>query len=86
MVAAVDDNMSIEFDEFLKLVKGGSKTKTKMGQFMNKDANNDQDIIFNFFQKLTNGELSPAEDVKIGFSIYYSAERRKKILDAILGG
>ena len=49
MVAAIDDDMNIEFNEFLKLVKGGKKTKQKMAQFMNEDQNNDQDIIFDFF-------------------------------------
>ena len=86
MVAAVDDDMNIEFNEFLKLVKGGKKTKQKMMQFANEDANNDQDIIFNFFQKLTHGDLQPDKNMKIGFGVYYSQERRKKILDAILGG
>ena len=85
MVAAIDDDMNIEFNEFLKLVKGGKKTKQKMGQFFNEDANNDQDIIFDFFQKLTHGDLQPDKNMKIGFGVYYSQERRKKILDAILG-
>jgi len=52
---------------------------------MNDDLNNDSDIIFNFFQKLTNGDLQPSKEMKIGFGVYYSQERRKKILDAILG-
>ena len=30
MVAAVDDDMNIEFEEFLKLVKGGKKSSKKM--------------------------------------------------------
>ena len=41
MVAAIDDDMNIEFNEFLKLVKGGKKTKQKMGQYFNEDQNND---------------------------------------------
>jgi len=56
-----------------------------MQPFMNDDLNNDSDIIFNFFQKLTNGDLQPSKEMKIGFGVYYSQERRKKILDAILG-
>ena len=52
---------------------------------MNDNHNNDSDIIFNFFQKLTNGDLQPSKEMKIGFGVYYSQERRKKILDAILG-
>lgn len=84
MVAAIDDDMNIEFGEFLKLVKGGKKTKAKMQQFMNDDQNNDSDIIFDFFQKLTHGDLQPDKNMKIGFGVYYSQERRRKILDAIL--
>ena len=83
MVSSIDDDMNIEFEEFLKLVKGGAKTQKKMMAHANEDANNDQDIIFNFFQKLTSGELQPNKDMKVGFGIYYSQERRKKILDAI---
>lgn len=86
MVAAIDDDGEILFDEFLKLVKGGSKTKAAMGKFMNDDANNDSDVIFNFFQKLTHGDLQPDKTMKVGFGVYYGQERRKKILDAILGG
>lgn len=56
-----------------------------MQPYMNDDLNNDSDIIFNFFQKLTNGDLQPSKEMKIGFGVYYSQERRKKILDAILG-
>ena len=29
--------------------------------------------------------MQPDKNMKIGFGIYYSQERRKKILDAILG-
>lgn len=49
MVQAIDDDMNIEFSEFLKLVKGGKRTKQKMQPHMNDDANNDSDIIFDFF-------------------------------------
>ena len=49
------------------------------------DKNDDAGIIFNFFKKLTDGDLQPSENMKIGFGVYYSSERRKKILDAILG-
>ena len=84
MVLAVDEDKNIEFDEFLKLVKGGKKTKQKMMVKANKDENQDADIIFNFFKKLTDGDLQPSKKMKIGFGVYYSQERRKKILDAIL--
>ena len=85
MVDAIDDDGEIEFNEFLKLVKGGGKTQAAMAEFMNDDDNGDADIIFNFFQKLTHGELQPSKEMKIGFGVYYSQERRKKILEAILG-
>ena len=47
MVASVDEDCNITFDEFLKLVKGSKKTQSKMVQHMNESE--DQDIIFNFF-------------------------------------
>ena len=51
---------------------------------MNENETDDADIIFNFFQKLTNGELQSSKDMKVGFGVYYSQERRKRILDAIV--
>ena len=86
MVHEIDDDGNIEFEEFLKLVKGGKKTKQTLQKYCNDDENADIDIIFNFFQRLTAGDLQPSKDMKIGFGIYYSQERRKKILDAILSG
>ena len=59
MVAAIDDDGDIQFNEFLTLVKGGKKTKAAIEKFTNSDPNKDIDIIFKFFQKLTNGELQP---------------------------
>ena len=43
-----------------------------------------EDVIFNFFKRLTDGEMQPDEDMKIGFGVYYSQERRKKIMGSIL--
>ena len=45
----------------------------------------DVDVIFNFFQDLTNARMQP-KDMKVGFGVFYSSQRRKKILDAILTG
>lgn len=84
MVLAIDDDGDITFDEFLKLVKGSTKTKATMANFMNKDANDDADIIFDFFKRLTNKQLQP-KDQELPFSLFYSSERRKKILEAIMG-
>ena len=85
MVRQIDDDCNIEFNEFLKLVKGGKKVKQKLMKAANSDKNDDADIIFNFFKKLTDGDLQPSKNMKIGFGVYYSQERRKKILSAILG-
>ena len=49
MVHEIDDDGNIEFEEFLKLVKGGSKTKKTLQKYCNDDENADIDIIFNFF-------------------------------------
>ena len=57
MVSELDENSSIEFDEFLQLVKGGKKTATTMKKHMNEDEVKDSDIIFDFFKKLTNNKL-----------------------------
>ena len=65
MVDAVDEDGEIEFQEFLKLVKGGGKAQSASD-------NGDADVIFNFFQKLTNGELQSSKEMKIGFGVYYS--------------
>ena len=43
-----------------------------MAASMNEDPNGDQDIIFDFFQKLTHGDLQPDKNMKIGFGVYYS--------------
>lgn len=85
MVKQIDDDCNIEFNEFLQLVKGGKKMKQKLMKAANSDNNDDADIIFNFFKKLTDGDLQPSKHMKIGFGVYYSQERRKKILSAILG-
>ena len=86
MVREIDEDGNIEFEEFLQLVKGGDKTKATLLKHCNKDENNDIDVIFDFFKKLSNDELSSNKDMKIGFSIYFTQERRKKILEAILSG
>ena len=57
-----------------------------MSKFCNNDENADVDIIFNFFKKFTENSKRPTLDMKIGFGIYYSQERRRKILSAILNG
>ena len=80
MVREIDEDGNIEFEEFLKIVKGGDKTKATLLKHCNKDENNDIDVIFDFFKKLTAGEVSDNKDMKIGFSIYFTQERRKKIL------
>ena len=93
MVKNLDDDCNIEFHEFLQLVKGGNKTKKKMIDTASESykatasaaqQEDDGDVIFNFFKKLTDGELQPDEDMKIGFGVFYSSERRKKILSSIL--
>ena len=43
-------------------------------------------MIFNFFKSYTAKKQPNQETKKIGFGIYYSQERRKKILDAIYSG
>ena len=54
MVKEIDDDDNIEFEEFLTLVKGGKKTAKKMTKHMTEEGQQDSDIIFDFFKKLTN--------------------------------
>ena len=90
MVYSIDDDGNIEFDEFLKLCKGKKRnqthTKTEQPKASKLIEKKEDDVIFSFFQQLTNGDLQPSKEMKVGFNVYYSQERRKKILDAILGG
>ena len=83
MVREIDDDENIEFEEFLMLVKGGKTTANKMRKHMNEDTEEDSMIIFEFFKKLTNNELQP-KDRQQPFNLYYGAERRRKILQAIM--
>jgi len=101
IVAMVDEDGSqqIEFDEFLSIIKGGnskssgaappkeelSPGKKKGPPAPAKEASGSQ-AIFDFFKKLTSGELKvDSEDKIIPFSIFISTYRRKKILDAMMG-
>ena len=83
MVAAIDEDAQIEFDEFLQLVKGGKKTAQKMAATLETNETESTDVIYDFFQELTKGNMNPDKNMKIGFGIYYSSKRREKILDAI---
>lgn len=97
-----DGSQQIEFDEFLSIIKGGntktsgsqkeesvpSPTKKKQTETVAapKDTASGSQAIFDFFKKLTSGELKvDSEDKIIPFSIFISTYRRKKILDAMMG-
>jgi len=96
-----DGSQQIEFDEFLSIIKGGNskssgaappKEELSPGKKKGadqappaKEASGSQ-AIFDFFKKLTSGELKvDSEDKIIPFSIFISTYRRKKILDAMMG-
>ena len=96
-----DGSQQIEFGEFLSIIKGGNskssggaipkeelspgKKKGSDSAAPAKDASGSQ-AIFDFFKKLTSGELKvDSEDKIIPFSIFISTYRRKKILDAMMG-
>jgi EF-hand domain pair len=97
-----DGSQQIEFDEFLSIIKGGntktsgsqkeesvpSPTKKKQTEIVEapKETVSGSQAIFDFFKKLTSGELKvDSEDKIIPFSIFISTYRRKKILDAMMG-
>jgi hypothetical protein len=97
-----DGSQQIEFDEFLSIIKGGntkssgsqkeesvpSPTKKKQTEIVaaTKETVSGSQAIFDFFKKLTSGELKvDSEDKIIPFSIFISTYRRKKILDAMMG-
>lgn len=49
MVAAIDEDAQIEFDEFLQLVKGGKKTAQKMAATLETNETESTDVIYDFF-------------------------------------
>ena len=83
LVSELDEDQNIEFEEFLKLVKGGNKSKEKIQKSAVHDEGGVQtDLIYDFFNKLTNGELNDGEE-EIPFSLHVGKVRRQALLGAI---
>lgn len=77
-MAAVDDDKSeqIEFVEFLKIIRGGNKSK---GGGMDDSTK----AIYEFFKELTSGKLKIEGNKNVPFSLFVSAHRRRMIIDSI---
>ena len=70
IVQLVDEDGSkmIEFNEFLDIIKGGSRSNK--GQLAGTSA------IFDFFKKLTTGKLQNPQEQELPFSLFISSKRR----------
>lgn len=68
----------IEFAEFLSIIKGGSSSGAK-------DTSKDDGTgaIYKFFKDLTSGSMQIDGTDNIPFSLFISAQRRRKILNAM---
>lgn len=77
IVETVDDDGSemIEFEEFLKIIKGGNSS----------DGGKDDGTgaIYHFFKDLTGGKMKINGNENIPFSLFISSQRRRKILQSI---
>ncbi|CDW82832.1 ef hand family protein [Stylonychia lemnae] len=72
-----DGSSMIEFGEFLSIIKGGSNAKE--GNDVSGTG-----AIYQFFKKLTSGQLKLEENPNIPFQLFISGYRRRKILDAMM--
>ena len=77
IISSLDDDGEIEFPEFLGIIKGGSNTKEGV-----KD--DSTTAIYLFFKDLTSGKMNIDKNEHIPFSLFISAQRRRKILQAIM--
>lgn len=66
----------IEFDEFLKIIRGGSNRK---GGGMDDSTK----AIHEFFKRLTSGNLKIEGNAHVPFSLFVSAQRRRMIINSI---
>ena len=77
IMSSVDEDGEIEFPEFLGIIKGGSSA--------NEGVKDDgTTAIYLFFKDLTSGKMNIDGNDNIPFSLFISAQRRRKILQAIL--
>ena len=75
-----DGSKMIEFDEFLDIIKNGSRTN-------NRDSGQNvpgTTAIFDFFKKLTTGKLQKDQEQELPFSLFISSKRRQKLLDSMM--
>ncbi|KRX08978.1 hypothetical protein PPERSA_08181 [Pseudocohnilembus persalinus] len=79
LIDSVDDDKSgqIEFNEFLQIMSG------RLGKKGDK-SENEKKLIFEFFKKMSTGQLSDDMDKNIPFRLNVSTYRRRKILEAIM--
>lgn len=72
----------IEFDEFLDIIKGGSRMNNRQSGLGVQGTS----AIFDFFKKLTTGKLQNPQEQELPFSLFISSKRRQKLLDSMMAG
>lgn len=82
IVQLVDEDGSkmIEFEEFLKIIKSGSRSNNKQGA---QNGVQGTSAIFDFFKKLTRKQLRTEKEKNLPFSLFISSRRREKLIQAI---
>lgn len=82
IVQLVDEDGSkmIEFNEFLDIIKGGSRMNNRQSGLGVQGTS----AIFDFFKKLTTGKLQNPQEQELPFSLFISSKRRQKLLDSMM--
>lgn len=68
----------LEFEEFLKIIKGGQNGSASGG-----GETDGAGAIYQFFKGLTDGNLKGGGNPNVPFSLYISTERRRRILQSM---
>lgn len=85
IVQSVDDDGSeqIEFTEFLKIIKGGSKS-AKERSVPKQEREDNNGAIHQFFKDLTSGKMQVKGNENVPFSLFITSHRRKQILNSMM--
>lgn len=78
-----DGSEQIEFTEFLKIIKGGSKS-TKQLAVAKKEREDNNGAIHQFFKDLTSGKMQVKGNENVPFSLFITSHRRKQILNSMM--
>ena len=75
-----DGSKKIEFNEFLAIIKNGSRLNNRQSGLGTQGTS----AIFDFFKKLTTGKLQSSQEQELPFSLFISSKRRQKLLDSMM--